>query len=206
MKNIGIIQKYIPEFGEVMGQMQFDLFHVYTVDEHTFKVVRNMRQMKINYKEEFKLEFELINRIPKIEILYLAGLFHDLGKGKGGDHSKIGAKTSFDFAKKIGLSKADADLISWLVLHHLDMSSISQKKDISDEQTINEFSKTVNSTEKLDYLYLLTVNDIRATNPALWNGWKHGLLRDLFLLTRSKLNKEPVKTVKEISMLSNLIS
>ena len=199
MKNIGIIQKYIPEFGEVMGQMQFDLFHVYTVDEHTFKVVRNMRQMKINYKEEFKLEFELINRIPKIEILYLAGLFHDLGKGKGGDHSKIGAKTSFDFAKKIGLSKADADLISWLVLHHLDMSSISQKKDISDEQTIDEFSKTVNSTEKLDYLYLLTVNDIRATNPALWNGWKHGLLRDLFLLTRSKLNKEPVKTVKEIS-------
>jgi [protein-PII] uridylyltransferase len=179
--------------------MQFDLFHVYTVDEHTFKVVRNMRQMHIHYSEEFKLEHELINKLPKIEILYLAGLFHDLGKGKGGDHSKIGAKTSLQFAKKIGLSRADADLISWLVLNHLEMSSISQKKDISDPDTINTFSELVITTERLDYLYLLTINDIRATNPALWNGWKHGLLRDLFLLTRSKLNKEPIKTIKEIS-------
>jgi len=199
MKSIGIIQKYIPEFEEVVGQMQFDLFHVYTVDEHTFKVVRNMRQMHIHYSEEFKLEHELINKLPKIEILYLAGLFHDLGKGKGGDHSKIGAKTSLQFAKKIGLSRADADLISWLVLNHLEMSSISQKKDISDPDTINTFSELVITTERLDYLYLLTINDIRATNPALWNGWKHGLLRDLFLLTRSKLNKEPIKTIKEIS-------
>ena len=199
MKSIGIIQKYIPEFEEVVGQMQFDLFHVYTVDEHTFKVVRNMRQMHIHYAEEFKLEHELINKLPKIEILYLAGLFHDLGKGKGGDHSKIGAKTSLQFAKKIGLSRADADLISWLVLNHLVMSSISQKKDISDPDTINTFAELVITTERLDYLYLLTINDIRATNPALWNGWKHGLLRDLFLLTRSKLNKEPLKTIKEIS-------
>src|SRR6056300_760552 len=199
MKAIGIIQKYVDEFNEVIGQMQFDLFHVYTVDEHTFKVVRNMRQMHIHYAEEFKLEHELINKLPKIEILYLAGLFHDLGKGKGGDHSKIGAKTSLQFAKKIGLSRADADLISWLVLNHLEMSSISQKKDISDPDTINTFSELVITTERLDYLYLLTINDIRATNPALWNGWKHGLLRDLFLLTRSKLNKEPIKTIKEIS-------
>ncbi len=199
MKTIGIIQKYIDEFNEVIGQMQFDLFHVYTVDEHTFKVVRNMRQMKIHFKDEFKLEYELINRLPKIEILYLAGLFHDLGKGKGGDHSKIGAKTSYNFAKKIGLSKADAELISWLVLHHLEMSSISQKKDISDMDTIEEFANLAGTTEKLDYLYLLTVNDIRATNPALWNGWKHGLLRDLFILTRSKINKEPLQSTREIT-------
>ena len=199
MKTIGIIQKYIDEFNEVIGQMQFDLFHVYTVDEHTFKVVRNMRQMKIHFKDEFKLEYELINRLPKIEILYLAGLFHDLGKGKGGDHSKIGAKTSYNFAKKIGLSKADAELISWLVLHHLEMSSISQKKDISDMDTIEEFANLAGTTEKLDYLYLLTVNDIRATNPALWNGWKHGLLKDLFILTRSKINKEPLQSTKEIT-------
>ena len=199
MKSIGVIQKYIPELDEVIGQMQFDLFHVYTVDEHTFKVVRNMRQMHIHYVEEFKLEYELINKLPKIEILYLAGLFHDLGKGKGGDHSKIGAKTSLDFAKKIGLSKADADLISWLVLNHLEMSSISQKKDISDPDTITAFADLAITTERLDYLYLLTINDIRATNPALWNGWKHGLLRDLFLLTRSQLNKEPIKTIQEIS-------
>jgi [protein-PII] uridylyltransferase len=199
MKSIGVIQKYIPELNEVIGQMQFDLFHAYTVDEHTFKVVRNMRQMHVHYAEEFKLEYELINKLPKIEILYLAGLFHDLGKGKGGDHSKIGAETSLDFAKKIGLSKADADLISWLVLNHLEMSSISQKKDISDPDTIRAFTEHVINIERLDYLYLLTINDIRATNPALWNGWKHGLLRDLFLLTRSQLNKEPIKTIKEIS-------
>ena len=199
MKAIGIIQRYVDEFNKVIGQMQFDLFHVYTVDEHTFKVVRNMRQMKIHFKNEFKLEHELINRLPKIEIIYLAGLFHDLGKGKGGDHSKIGAEISYNFAKKIGLSKADADLISWLVLHHLEMSSISQKKDISDMGTIEEFASLAKTTERLDYLYLLTVNDIRATNPALWNGWKHQLLRDLFILTRSKINKEPVQTTKEIT-------
>jgi [protein-PII] uridylyltransferase len=179
--------------------MQFDLFHVYTVDEHTFKVVRNMRQMLIEYDDEFKLEHELLNKLPKVEILYLAGLFHDLGKGKGGDHSQIGAETSYKFAKKIGLSVADADLISWLVLNHLQMSSISQKKDISDPKTIETFADMVLNTERLDYLYLLTVNDVRATNPSLWNGWKHGLLRDLFLLTRSKLNKEPIKTSYEIA-------
>jgi [protein-PII] uridylyltransferase len=199
MKNLGILQKYIKEFEEVIGQMQFDLFHVYTVDEHTFKVIKNMRRMQIHFDNEFKLEHELINRLPKIEILYLAGLFHDLGKGKGGDHSKIGASTSLSFAKRIGLSLADADLISWLVLNHLQMSSISQKKDISDPSTINSFANLVTNTERLDYLYLLTINDIRATNPALWNGWKHGLLRELFLSTRSKLNKEPIKPLKEIS-------
>ena len=199
MKSLGIIQAYIKEFNEVMGQMQFDLFHVYTVDEHTFKVVRNMRQMQIEFQEEFKLEHELLKKIPKVEILYLAGLFHDLGKGKGGDHSEIGSKTSYKFAKKIGLSVADADLISWLVLNHLQMSSISQKKDISDPKTIELFADIVLNTERLDYLYLLTINDVKATNPSLWNGWKHGLLRDLFLLTRSKLNKEPIKTSKEIS-------
>ena len=175
MKNLGILQKYIKEFDEVIGQMQFDLFHVYTVDEHTFRVIKNMRRMQIHFDNEFKLEHELINRLPKIEILYLAGLFHDLGKGKGGNHSEIGAATSLSFAKKIGLSLGDADLISWLVLNHLQMSSISQKKDISDSQTINSFADLVTNTERLDYLYLLTINDIRATNPALWNGWKHGL-------------------------------
>ena len=199
MKMTGILQKYIPEFDEVIGQMQFDLFHIYTVDEHTLKVVRNMRQMKIKESDEFLLENELIKKIPKVELLYIAGLFHDLGKGKGGNHSEIGAKTSMDFAKRLGLSVADSELISWLVLNHLKMSSISQRKDISDPKTINEFAEIVLNTERLDYLYLLTINDIRSTNPKLWNAWKHGLLRDLFLSTRSYLNKEPVKTSREIS-------
>ena len=199
MKMTGILQKYIPEFDEVIGQMQFDLFHIYTVDEHTLKVVRNMRQMKIKESDEFLLENELIKKIPKVELLYIAGLFHDLGKGKGGNHSEIGAKTSMDFAKRLGLSVADSELISWLVLNHLKMSSISQRKDISDPKTIYEFAEIVLNTERLDYLYLLTINDIRSTNPKLWNAWKHGLLRDLFLSTRSYLNKEPVKTSREIS-------
>ena len=200
MKSLGILQKYIPEFGEVVGQMQFDLFHVYTVDEHTLKVVRNMRQMKLYEQEGFLLEHELINKLPKIEILYIAGLFHDLGKGKGGDHSEIGAKTSFNFAKRLGMSSTDAKLISWLVKKHLIMSSISQKKDISDPLTINDFAKEVEQNEKLNYLYLLTVNDIRATNPALWNGWKHQLLRDLYTLTRSKINKNPIKASSDIAL------
>lgn len=200
MKDLGILQKYIPEFGEVVGQMQFDLFHVYTVDEHTFKLLRNMRQMKLHEEKGFEIEHELINKIPKIEILYIAGLFHDLGKGKGGDHSKIGAKTSFNFAKRIGMSDTDANLISWLVKNHLIMSSISQKKDISDNETIKEFAKNIKQIEKLDYLYLLTVNDIRATNPALWNGWKHQLLKDLYKLTRLRINKEPMQVSSEIAL------
>ena len=200
MKALGILQRYIPEFDNVIGQMQFDLFHVYTVDEHTFKVVRNMRQMKLNKHSGFELEYELINKLPKIEILYIAGLFHDLGKGKGGNHSEIGAKISYRFAKRLGMSNTDAGLISWLVEKHLIMSSISQKKDIADPNTINEFAKDVEQNEKLDYLYLLTINDIRATNPALWNGWKHQLLKDLYLLTRSKINKEPLRASSQISL------
>jgi [protein-PII] uridylyltransferase len=200
MKSLGVLQKYIPEFDSVIGQMQFDLFHVYTVDEHTFKVVRNMRQMKLNKQPGFELEHELINKLPKIEILYIAGLFHDLGKGKGGNHSEIGAKSSFRFAKRLGMSVTDASLISWLVKKHLIMSSISQKKDIADPNTVSEFLAEVKQDEKLNYLYLLTINDIRATNPALWNGWKHQLLRDLYLLTRSKINKEPVKASSQISL------
>ena len=127
-------------------------------------------------------------------------MFHDLWKGKGGDHSEIGAKTSQKFAKKLSMSKTDADLISWLVKKHLIMSSISQKKDIGDPNTVDEFASEVESNEKLDYLYLLTINDIRATNPALWNGWKHLLLKDLYLSTRSKINKEPLIASSQISI------
>ena len=200
MKRLGIIQAYINEFAEVVGQMQFDLFHVYTVDEHTFKVVRNMRQMKINHIDEgFEIENELINRLPKIEILYLAGLFHDLGKGKGGNHSEIGAKTSYRFAKKIGMSMHDSELVSWLVLHHLEMSSISQRKDIYDPSTIKDFAIMCGNIERLNYLYLLTINDIRATNPTIWNGLKHGLLKSLFFNTRSRLNKETELSFEKIA-------
>jgi [protein-PII] uridylyltransferase len=189
----------IPEFGMIEGQMQFDMFHVYTVDEHTFKVVRNMRQMQIGKVDSsMKIEHELINKLPKIELLYLAGIFHDLGKGKGGDHSEIGEKIVEKFCKRLNFSIHDTELLSWLVKNHLIMSSISQKTDVHDPETISNFTKNVNTLEKLNYIYMLTINDIRGTNPTLWNSWKHDLLKQLFMSSRRKLNLEEAQSNKSI--------
>tara|TARA_B110000014_G_scaffold120398_1_gene82737 strand:- start:195 stop:2714 length:2520 start_codon:yes stop_codon:yes gene_type:complete len=191
LKQLGILKLLIPEFGVIEGQMQFDMFHVYSVDEHTFKVVRNMRQMQIGKTDSsMKIEQELINKLPKIELLYLAGIFHDLGKGKGGDHSEIGEKIVTKFCKRLSFSFHDTELLGWLVRNHLIMSSMSQKTDVHDPQTIKDFTKIVSSLEKLNYIYILTVNDIRGTNPTLWNSWKHDLLKELFLSSRRKLNLE----------------
>ena len=170
LKQLGLLRLLIPEFGEIEGQMQFDMFHIYTVDEHTFKVVRNMRQMQIGKVDEaLKIEHELINKLPKIELLYLAGIFHDLGKGKGGNHSEIGKKMVNQFCRRLDFSIHDTELLCWLVKNHLFMSSISQKTDVHDPETIENFIKKVDTTEKLNYLYMLTINDIRGTNPNLWN-------------------------------------
>ena len=197
MKQLGILKLLIPEFGVIEGQMQFDMFHIYSVDEHTFKVVRNMRQMQIGKTDgSMKIEQELINKLPKIELLYLAGIFHDLGKGKGGDHSEIGERIVTKFCKRLSFSIHDTELLGWLVRNHLIMSSISQKTDVHDPQTIRDFTKIVNSIEKLNYIYILTINDIRGTNPALWNSWKHDLLKELFLSSRRKLNFEDQESHK----------
>ena len=199
LKQLGLLRLLIPEFGEIEGQMQFDMFHVYTVDEHTFKVVRNMRQMQIGKIDpSMKIEHELINKLPKIELLYLAGIFHDLGKGKGGDHSEIGEKIVKKFCKRLSFSIHDTELLSWLVKNHLIMSSISQKTDVHDPETITNFTKNVNTLEKLNYIYMLTINDIRGTNPTLWNSWKHDLLNQLFMSSRRKLNLEEVQSNKSI--------
>ena len=199
MKQLGILKLLIPEFGDIEGQMQFDMFHIYSVDEHTFKVVRNMRQMQIGKTDgSMKIEQELINKLPKIELLYLAGIFHDLGKGKGGDHSEIGESIATKFCKRLSFSIHDTELLGWLVRNHLIMSSISQKTDVHDPQTIRDFTKIVNSIEKLNYIYILTINDIRGTNPTLWNSWKHDLLKELFLSSRRKLNFEDQESHKLI--------
>lgn len=191
LKQLGILRLLIPEFGEIEGQMQFDMFHVFTVDEHTLKVVINMHRMKIGESSDsLKIEYELINKLPKIELLYLAGIFHDLGKGKGGDHSNIGETIARKFSRRLGFSAHDAELLGWLVKNHLVMSSMSQKTDVHDPETITAFTKNVDSAEKLNYIYLLTINDIQGTNPSLWNSWKHDLLKDLFLASRRKLNLE----------------
>ena len=199
LKQLGLMRLIIPEFGEIEGQMQFDMFHVYTVDEHTFKVVRNMRQMQIGKVDKsMEIEHELINKLPKIELLYLAGIFHDLGKGKGGDHSEIGEKIVKNFCKRLNFSIHDTELLSWLVKNHLIMSSISQKTDVHDPETITNFTENVNSVEKLNYIYMLTINDIRGTNPTLWNSWKHDLLKQLFMSSRRKLNLEETQSNQHI--------
>ena len=181
MNHYGILGRYIPAFGRIVGQMQHDLYHVYTVDEHILKVLRNLRRFAVpTFSHEFPFCSELISRFERVELLYLAGLFHDIAKGRGGDHSHLGAVDAGLFCKQHGLSEADCALVAWLVDHHLTMSATAQKQDLSDPDVIAKFAATVGSERRLVALYLLTVADIRATSPKVWNAWKGKLLEDLF--------------------------
>lgn len=188
MNSYGILAAYIPAFGRIVGQMQYDLYHVYTVDQHSIVVVRNLRRFTISqYTHELPLCSQIIQVIPKPELLYLAGLFHDIGKGRGGDHSKLGEQEALNFCQIHGIGDHDARLVAWLVRHHLLMSVTAQRHDTSDPQVIKSFAQHVEDPIRLDYLYLLTVADIRATNPNLWNSWKDRLLADLYHKTRAAL-------------------
>ncbi len=185
MNRYGVLAAYIPVFANIVGQMQFDLFHIYTVDEHTLFLVRNLRRFTVaRFAHEFPLCSEVIQTIPKPELLYLGGLFHDIAKGRGGDHSELGAEDAYHFCKLHDLSEYDAQLVAWLVRNHLAMSTTAQRRDISDPAVIHEFAKRMENPVRLDYLYLLTVADIRATNPDLWNTWKEALLKELFVQTK----------------------
>ncbi len=180
MNRYGILARYLPEFGRIVGQMQFDLFHIYTVDEHTLFVVRNMRRFYVKkFQHEFPLCSQLMRSIPKPELLYIAGLYHDIAKGRGGDHSILGEDDARQFCENHGLSQYDTDIVAWLVRNHLLMSATAQHKDLSDPDIICEFAAKVENNVKLDYLYLLTVADIRGTNSSLWNSWKDSLLKTL---------------------------
>jgi len=188
MNKIGVLGAYIPEFGVIVGQMQHDLFHTYTVDEHTLFLVRNLRRFSCEeYKREFPLCSEIFYQISKPEILYIAGLFHDIAKGRGGDHSKLGVVDATTFCENHGLSNYDTDLVAFLIRHHLTMSATAQRYDIHDPDVLKKFSKTIQSVERLNYLYLLTVADIRATNENLWNSWRDSLLKQLYHMTRQYL-------------------
>lgn len=181
MNRYGILAAYIPAFGRIVGRMQYDLFHAYTVDQHTLFVLRNLRRLSVpEFCHEFPLASGITHHLKKPELLYLAGLFHDIAKGRSGDHSELGAKDALEFCLSHGLSNKDSELVSWLVRHHLFMSITAQRKDISDPEVIAEFTETVSSLKKLDYLYLLTLCDIRGTNPKHWNSWKDKLLVDLY--------------------------
>ncbi len=188
MNQYGILGRYIPAFGRIVGQMQHDLYHVYTVDEHILNVMRNLRRFAVpELAHEFPLASRLMIDFDRPELLYLAGLFHDIAKGRGGDHSALGKVDALRFAREHGLARADAELVAWLVQNHLVMSATAQKKDLSDPDVISAFAAHVGDERHLIALYILTVADIRGTSPKVWNGWKAKLLEDLFLMTRRRL-------------------
>lgn len=190
MKRYNILGRYLPEFGDIIGQMQHDLFHIYTVDAHTLSVVKNMRMLRYpESKEKFPVAYECMQQLPKPELLYMAGLYHDIAKGRGGDHSKLGAVDAFNFCVRHGLKNHEARLVSWLVEKHLLMSSVSQKQDIADPDVIHRFAAEMGDRLHLDYLYALTVADINATNPTLWTTWRASLMRHLYSETRRALRR-----------------
>lgn len=184
MHRYGVLAAYFTDFGQIVGRMQYDLYHVYTVDEHTLFLVRNLTRFALQrHNHELPFCNKIFMLIPKPELLYLAGLLHDIGKGRGGDHSKIGEQIARTFCERHELTETDTRLVTWLVRNHLIMSKTSQRKDIQDPDIVHEFALKVGNHEYLNYLYLLTVADIRATNPALWNSWIDSLLNELYLGT-----------------------
>ena len=190
MNRYGILGRYLPEFGHIVGQMQHDLFHIYTVDAHTLNVIKYLRKLsKPGVAEKYPLASKLVERLPKPELIYIAGLYHDIAKGRGGDHSELGAVDAQAFCTRHKLPAWDTRLVVWLVENHLVMSTTAQRKDLSDPQVINDFAQQVGDETHLDYLYVLTVADINATNPTLWNSWRASLLRQLYTETKRALRR-----------------
>jgi len=185
MNQQDILGRYLPPFGRIVGQMQHDLFHVYTVDEHILMVVRNLRRFTLpQYAHEYPLCSKLIHDFARPEVLYIAGMFHDIAKGRGGDHAKLGRVDAMRFCKQHGLMREDSDLVVWLVEQHLSMSATAQKQDLSDQDVIAAFAAKIKNERYLAALYLLTVADIRGTSAKVWNAWKGQLLEDLYNATR----------------------
>lgn len=188
MNQWSVLGRYLPEFRRIVGRMQHDLFHVYTVDQHILTVVRNLRRFFLpQHAHEYPFCSELAASFDQPWRLSLAALFHDIAKGRGGDHSELGRQDALKFCRRHGISESDADLVAWLVDNHLRMSSIAQKQDVHDPDVIDAFAQLVQSDERLVALYLLTVADIRGTSPKVWNAWKAKLLEDLFRGTRALL-------------------
>ena len=189
LARLGVLGRWLPAFSRVSGRMQFDLFHVYTVDQHTLAVLRNIAGFASGADERFAMAHEVWPRLRKPELLLLAGLFHDIAKGRGGDHAELGAVDARAFCAAHGLTEADTALVEWLVRRHLLMSMTAQKQDISDPDVIHRFATEVADRERLDLLYLLTCADIAGTSPKLWNAWKDRLLMDLYTATRLALRR-----------------
>ncbi len=189
MNALGILGAYLPVFGRIVGRMQYDLFHMYTVDQHTLFVLRNIRKIFLTAREH-PLANEVSKRIESPYVLNLAGFFHDIAKGRGGDHAELGAEEAILFGRSFALPESDVDLLVWLVKYHLIMSVVAQKQDISDPQVIAQFAHLVRRQTYLDHLYILTVADISGTDPKLWNSYKDSLLQELYARTTQYLSAE----------------
>ena len=184
MNRSSVLGRYLPAFRKIVGQMQHDLFHVYTVDQHILMVLRNVRRfMVVEHTHEFPFCSSLIAHFEKPWLLVIAALFHDIAKGRGGDHSQLGRADMRKFAKEHGIDKKDTELLIWLVAEHLNMSQTAQKQDITDPDVVRAFAKKVGDERHLTALYLLTVADVRGTSPKVWNAWKGKLLEDLYRAT-----------------------
>ncbi len=194
MQQCGLLARILPAFGRITGRIQHDLFHAYTVDQHTLFLLRNLGQIWTGEAPLLPVAEAARRQVEKPELLVLAGLFHDIGKGRGGDHSKIGAQEARRFARRLRLSPCDTDLVVWLVEQHLRMSAVSQRRDLEDPQVIRDFAHLVGDERHLAYLLLLTVADMRATNPELWNDWKGLLLSTLYRATATELQREDRQT------------
>jgi len=203
MNAYGVLGAYLPAFGRIVGQMQHDLFHVYTVDQHTLFVLRNLRRFTVpEFRGEFPFASELIQHVVKPERLYLAALFHDIAKGRGGDHSELGEHEVTAFCRHHGLSDYDTRFVAWLVRQHLLMSQVAQRQDIDDAEVVLRFARQVGDPEHLDHLYLLTVADMRGTSPAVWNVWKDRLLTQLHTATQRVLRRglaEPLDAAARVT-------
>jgi [protein-PII] uridylyltransferase len=199
MNQTSVLGRYLPAFRKIVGQMQHDLFHVYTVDQHILMVLRNVRRfMMADHAHEYPFCSALIANFDKPWLLYIAALFHDIAKGRGGDHSVLGMADARRFCRDHGLSREETSLVVFLVEHHLTMSKTAQKQDINDADVVRAFAKLVKSERRLTALYLLTVADIRGTSPKVWNAWKGKLLEDLYRATRRVLGGEKIDPSAEL--------
>jgi len=190
MNSYGFLAAYIPAFAKITGRMQYDLFHAYTVDQHTIFVIRNLRRFALEkHADEFPFCNLVYSKLENPCLLYLAALFHDIAKGRGGDHSVLGAEEATQFCVQHKLNRKETRVVSQLVRDHLIMSVTAQRKDISDPDVVRDFAQQVGSMNMLNYLYLLTVADIRSTNPKLWNNWKDALLKQLYRATKQVIRR-----------------
>jgi len=200
MNELDILGRYLPNFGQIIGQMQHDLFHQYTVDQHILIVIGNLHRFTLpEYAHEYPFCSQLIANFSRPWLLYIAALFHDIAKGRGGDHSVLGMADARQFCQQHDLSDEDTELIVFLVEHHLTMSHMAQKRDLSDPAVVQEFADLIKNERRLSALYLLTVADIRGTSPQIWNAWKSKLLEDLYRITLRVLGGEALSVDHELA-------